>query len=242
LKKFNLICAYFPNPDTSEQRFEYRVKEWDPDFKTFFMNMKANKPLILCGDLNIGLSKIDEGDTPRHQKMFPTFETPPRKHLQELLGSGTVDAYRYFHPKEVKYTWFSFFINGRGKGIGSRIDYFFVSQELMHAAIDSTIDYLAAGSDHCPIELLLDGVKLNSEATEEMSVSRNKTNNVEMEKDKSNVNGKFEIKEKANIVQDKVHVEDEEVKEEKSGENMKVLVTNAELNRDHCGDGKIEST
>jgi len=158
-ENFYLVACYAPNLG-SEERIDYRVKEWDPDFRSFLDGLKLKKKVVLAGDLNVTHKPIDLGKTPWWQKMYPEWETPWRKSFCEFLESGWVDTWRKAYPGVVKYSSFDTKLNGRVKNIGSRVDYFVVTREVEEAVRESEIDERTVGSDHCPIVLVLDGSRL----------------------------------------------------------------------------------
>jgi exodeoxyribonuclease III len=147
-EKFYVICCYAPNLG-SDERIQYRITEWDPDFQIFLNSMKSKKHVILGGDLNVAHQPIDWGIEATPDKWM----RPWRKNFSTLLSEGYIDTFRHLYPKVIKFSWFSAYTNGRGRGKGSRVDYFMVNKEFIQAIKDSTIDNNAAGSDHCPIEL-----------------------------------------------------------------------------------------
>ena len=79
----------------------------------------------------------------------------PEESYEFLTTNGYVDTFRYFHPEKVQYSWWSYRFRAREKNAGWRIDYFFVSEDIIrngwikNAFIDNSI----YGSDHCPVGL-----------------------------------------------------------------------------------------
>jgi exodeoxyribonuclease-3 len=75
-----------------------------------------------------------------------------------MIENGYVDTFRHYHPETVKYSWWTYRFKARERNIGWRIDYFFVTKDIIkknwikEAYIDNTI----YGSDHCPIGLILE--------------------------------------------------------------------------------------
>lgn len=152
---FYLVNCYTPNSQRELTRLDYRQK-WEDDFRNYLINLSKQKPVILCGDLNVAHNEIDlkNPKTNRHNAGFTDEE---RAKMTELLKSGFIDTFRYLYPdKEGCYSWWSYMFHAREKNAGWRIDYFIVSQDLKDKIIDSKIHSEILGSDHCPVELDID--------------------------------------------------------------------------------------
>lgn len=151
-KDFYLVNCYTPNSQRELTRLEYRMK-WENDFREYLKQLKTNKPVILCGDLNVAHNEIDlkNPSTNRHNAGFTDEE---RKQMTNLLNAGFVDSFRYLYPdKKDCYSWWSYMFHAREKNAGWRIDYFIVSDNIKEKIIDSKIHSEIFGSDHCPVEL-----------------------------------------------------------------------------------------
>ena len=150
--KFYLVNCYTPNSKRELERLNDRVI-WEELFKDYLKRIEKNKPIILCGDLNVAHKEIDLKN-PKTNHHNAGFTDEERKKFSELLESGFIDTYRYFYEdKEEAYTWWSYMGHAREKNIGWRIDYFIVSNSLKEKLIDAKIHSEVLGSDHCPIEL-----------------------------------------------------------------------------------------
>lgn len=114
--------------------------------------VKQQKPIIICGDLNVAASAIDLKN-PKANIHNAGYTEEEREKFQKLLDSGFVDTFRYLYPDEVKYSWWSYMFKAREKNAGWRIDYFLASESIKSKLIDSKIHTDIFGSDHCPIEL-----------------------------------------------------------------------------------------
>ena len=149
---FYLVNCYTPNSQRELTRLKYRQK-WEDDFRNYLVNLSKQKPVILCGDLNVAHNEIDlkNPKTNRHNAGFTDEE---RAKMTELLNSGFIDTFRFLYPdKEGCYSWWSYIFHAREKNAGWRIDYFIVSEDLKDKIIDSKIHSEILGSDHCPVEL-----------------------------------------------------------------------------------------
>lgn len=151
---FFLTNVYTPNSQRGLARLEYRM-QWDDAFRAFVSELAEEKPVIVCGDLNVAHQEIDlkNPDTNRKNAGFTAEE---RQKFSELLEAGFTDTFRHFYPDRTDaYTWWSYFAKARERNIGWRIDYFLVSHELNRELVDAAIHDQVLGSDHCPVELRL---------------------------------------------------------------------------------------
>ena len=149
---FYLVTVYTPNSQSELKRLEYRMK-WEDDFKAYLKGLEENKPVIVCGDLNVAHQEIDLKN-PKTNRMNAGFTDEERQKMTELLDSGFIDTFRYFYPdrKDI-YSWWSYRFSARQKNAGWRIDYFLVSESLKDKLTGADIHTEIQGSDHCPVEL-----------------------------------------------------------------------------------------
>lgn len=154
--KFFLVNVYTPNSKPDLSRLSLREKKWDPEFKNYLKELeKSGKPVISCGDFNAAHEEIDLA-RPKENHHNAGFTDEERQGITNLLGAGFLDTFRYQHPEEEKYTWWSFRQKAREKNVGWRIDYFFVSQSLGKNLVSAKIYNNYLGSDHCPISIELE--------------------------------------------------------------------------------------
>lgn len=152
---FYLINVYTPNSQRGLKRLDYRMK-WEDDFRKYVKELDNIKPVIICGDLNVAHNRIDLKN-PSSNRKNPGFTDEERGKMTELLGSGFLDSFRYLYPdKEDAYTWWSYITRARERNSGWRIDYFVVSEKLKNQIKEAKIHSDIMGSDHCPVELLLE--------------------------------------------------------------------------------------
>lgn len=150
--KFYLVNCYTPNAQRELTRLKYRV-EWEKTFRNYLKKLDNNKPVILCGDLNVAHNEIDLKN-PKTNKGNAGFTDEERAEFTNLLNEGFVDSFRLLYPTtENAYSWWSYMGKAREKNVGWRIDYFVVSEKLKNNIEDSKIHPEIFGSDHCPIEL-----------------------------------------------------------------------------------------
>ena len=152
--KFYLVNCYTPNAQRELTRLDYRMK-WEEDFKNYLVKLDNQKPVILCGDLNVAHNEIDLKN-PKTNKGNAGFTDEEREKFTLLLNSGFVDSFRYLYPDKTDcYSWWSYMGRAREKNVGWRIDYFVVSEKIKTDILDAKIHSEIMGSDHCPVELLL---------------------------------------------------------------------------------------
>lgn len=149
---FYLVNVYVPNSGKELVRLDYR-KKWDTDFLSYLENLKKLKPVILCGDLNVAHQAIDlKNDKANYNKVAGYTQTEIDG-MDNLLNSGFLDSFRYFHPEKIAYTFWSYRFKSRERNTGWRIDYFLVSKLLVDKMNKVEILSEYYGSDHCPIQL-----------------------------------------------------------------------------------------
>ena len=151
-EKFYMINIYTPNSKRELERLEYR-QIWEDEIRKYMLKLNKNKPVIMCGDLNVAHKEIDlkNPKTNRHNAGFTDEE---RNKMTELLDAGFVDTFRVLYPdKENAYSWWSYMGHAREKNVGWRIDYFIVSKSIENCIKEAKIHSEILGSDHCPVEL-----------------------------------------------------------------------------------------
>lgn len=150
---FYLVNVYVPNSQDGLRRLDYRMR-WEDAFRGFVKSMESRKPVVVCGDMNVAHEEIDLKN-PSTNHFNAGFSDEERSKFTELLGSGFIDTWRFQHPDEVKYSWWSYRGGARFRNAGWRIDYFLVSESLREHIFSTEILNDIAGSDHCPVVLCL---------------------------------------------------------------------------------------
>lgn len=149
---FFLVNTYTPNSQRGLLRLDYRMK-WEDDFRAYLQRLDAQKPIIICGDINVAHAEIDLKN-PASNKRNAGFTDEERGKMTMLLQAGFTDTFRYLYPDQKNaYTWWSYFSAARERNIGWRIDYFLVSDRLREFVKDALIYPEIMGSDHCPVGL-----------------------------------------------------------------------------------------
>lgn len=152
LGDFYLVTSYTPNSKAGLERLPYRL-EWERDFQVYLHDLDRNKPVVLCGDLNVAHEEIDIA-RPDTNHESPGFSDEERSEMSRLLSTGFVDTYRNLHPETTEaYTYWSYLGKCRERNVGWRLDYFIVSERIMPCVQQSEIVDSVMGSDHCPILL-----------------------------------------------------------------------------------------
>lgn len=150
-ENFYLVTVYTPNSQRELARLDYRMT-WEDVFRAYLLELDAKKPVIVCGDLNVAAEEIDLKN-PKTNRKNAGFSDEERAKFRELKAAGFVDTFRYLHPEEVKYSWWSYMFKAREKNAGWRIDYFVVSERIKDLVQTAEIHNEIFGSDHCPVSI-----------------------------------------------------------------------------------------
>lgn len=151
---FFLVNCYTPNSRRELVRLDYRM-EWEDDFRAYLCGLSREKPVVLCGDLNVAHEEIDIKNA-KSNRRNAGFTDEERGKMTELLSAGFADTFRRLYPdRRDAYTWWSYMGSARERNVGWRIDYFVVSEELLPSVKDAAIYPEIFGSDHCPVGLEL---------------------------------------------------------------------------------------
>ena len=153
MEDFYLVTVYTPNSQDGLRRLDYRMT-WETDFLAYLKRLDSQKPVIECGDLNVAHQEIDLKN-PKTNRRNAGFTDEEREKMSILLDNGFTDTFRFLHPEEVTYSWWSYRFKAREKNAGWRIDYFLISDRLRPQLTGATIHTEILGSDHCPVELNL---------------------------------------------------------------------------------------
>ena len=154
-ENFYLVCCYTPNSQRELARLEYRMA-WEDAFRNYLLELDKKKPVILCGDLNVAHQEIDLKN-PKTNRKNAGFSDEERAKMTELLESGFTDTFRHLYPDVIEqYSWWSYMGKARERNTGWRIDYFITSKRLDDKIQEAKIHQQIFGSDHCPVELVID--------------------------------------------------------------------------------------
>ena len=155
MPSFFLVTVYTPNSQDGLRRLDYRM-QWDDAFREYLQKLDAEKPVVVCGDLNVAHQEIDLKN-PKTNRRNAGFTDEERAKFTALLGAGFTDTFRFFNPTlEGAYSWWSYRFRAREENAGWRIDYFLTSQALEPRLQQAAIHNEVMGSDHCPVEVCID--------------------------------------------------------------------------------------
>lgn len=146
---YYIVTVYTPNSGSELKRLDYRM-EWDKAFSKYIAGL--DKPVLLCGDLNVANEEIDLKN-PKTNHKNAGFTDEERNSFKQNLLPILKDTYRTLYPEKVEYSWWSYRFKSREKNAGWRIDYWLVSNSIFEKVQDSKILTDIYGSDHCPVEL-----------------------------------------------------------------------------------------
>jgi exodeoxyribonuclease III len=152
--EFTLFNIYYPNGGMENRRVPYKMEFYDAFLRYADSLVKAGKKLVICGDVNTAHKEIDLA-RPKDNVKHTGFLPEERAWMDKFMSHGYVDTFRYFHKEPEQYTYWDMKTGARERNIGWRIDYFFVSENLLSAVTSSFIFPQVMGSDHCPIGMTL---------------------------------------------------------------------------------------
>lgn len=152
---FYFITVYVPNSQDGLKRLDYRMK-WEDDFLSYINSLQEKKPVVYCGDLNVAHKEIDLKN-PKTNRKNAGFTDEERGKFSDVLQAGYIDTFRHFNPElEGAYSWWSYRFHAREKNAGWRIDYFVTSASMKDRLKSAKIHSDIFGSDHCPVELVVE--------------------------------------------------------------------------------------
>ncbi|XP_044256546.1 DNA-(apurinic or apyrimidinic site) endonuclease isoform X2 [Tribolium madens] len=151
---FYIVNVYVPNAGRKLVTLPKRL-DWNEEFKKFIKKLDSQKPVIICGDMNVAHTEIDLAN-PKTNTKNAGFTIEERDGMTDFLANGFVDIFRHLYPdKEKTYTFWTYMGNARGKNVGWRLDYFLISSRFVDNVCDNLIHSEVLGSDHCPLSLHL---------------------------------------------------------------------------------------
>ena len=153
-EEFYLVTVYTPNSGSELKRLPYR-QTWDADFLSYVQTLEKNKPVVVCGDLNVAHKPIDLARPKPNYNKSAGYMQEEIDGLDNLTNADFIDTFRHLKPEESKYSWWSYRAGARAKNVGWRIDYFLTSEEAKKSIVSADILTEVMGSDHCPVFLEL---------------------------------------------------------------------------------------
>ncbi len=152
---FVLYNIYYPNGGRGPERVQYKLEFYETILSQWQELREQRKKLILTGDFNTAHHEIDLA-RPDENKNTTGFLPEERAWLDKIESLGYVDTFRVFNTDPEWYTYWDQITRARERNVGWRIDYFWVTPDVMPNVVDSPIKMDVMGSDHCPIELVLE--------------------------------------------------------------------------------------
>lgn len=154
-ENFYLVTVYVPNSGSDLKRLAYR-QTWDLAFFNYLKNLESQKPVLVCGDLNVAHRPIDLTHPKANYNKYAGYMQEEIDGMDRFVGNGLVDSFRHFYPEKTgAYSWWSYRAGARAKNVGWRIDYFLVSERFMPQVKSASILPEIMGSDHCPVAIEL---------------------------------------------------------------------------------------
>lgn len=151
---FYFFNIYYPNGQKDEERLNFKLGYYD-SFLDYAETLRENKPIVVCGDFNTAHKPIDLA-RPKNNEKISGFLPIERAWIDKFIEHGYVDTFRMFNEDPDEYSWWTYRFGARSRNVGWRIDYFFVSEELVPHVTRAWIEQDVMGSDHCPVGLELD--------------------------------------------------------------------------------------
>ena len=152
---FYLYNIYFPNGQRGHERVQYKLDFYDLLLETCDALHAEGKSVVITGDFNTAHNRIDLKNDKSNEKTSG-FLPEERAMIDKYIEHGFVDPFRVLYPEKEQYSWWSYRGNARTNNVGWRIDYFLISENLMPRVKDVIIHDQVTGSDHCPVELIID--------------------------------------------------------------------------------------
>jgi len=154
-KEFVVINIYFPNGQRDEERLDYKLRFYDAILDYCNALVLEGQKLVICGDYNTAHTPMDIKNAKANENTSG-FLKIEREWLDKLIENGYTDTFRYMEPEIIKYSWWSYMFKARERNTGWRIDYHFVSNNLLKAVKSVDILNEVFGSDHCPVVVEID--------------------------------------------------------------------------------------
>jgi len=152
--EFTLMNIYYPNGKKDQERLDYKMAFYDVFLEYADTLKAAGTKLVICGDLNTAHNEIDLA-RPKENSKVSGFLPEERAWMDKFVSHGYVDTFRHFNKEPDQYTWWDMKSGARERNVGWRLDYFFVSEDLLPSVTQAFIMSEIMGSDHCPVGLIL---------------------------------------------------------------------------------------
>ena len=110
--------------------------------------------MIICGDVNTAHTEIDLA-RPKENAKNTGFLPEERAWVTKFIEAGYIDTFRHFVKEGGHYSWWDYYTGARARDVGWRIDYFFITPDLLPRLKKAFILKDVMGSDHCPVGIEL---------------------------------------------------------------------------------------
>jgi exodeoxyribonuclease-3 len=152
--EFILLNVYFPNGKKDATRLKYKMDFYEACLDFIDRLKVKGERLIICGDFNTAHKEIDLA-RPKENEKLSGFLPMERDWMDKFVAHGYVDTFRHFNKEPNQYTWWDLKTRARERNVGWRIDYFFVTENLLPSVSKAFIMPEVMGSDHCPVGIIL---------------------------------------------------------------------------------------
>jgi exodeoxyribonuclease-3 len=153
-EEFTLMNIYFPNGKKDQERLNYKMEFYESFLEYVKPLIENGRKIIVCGDVNTAHKEIDLAH-PKANEKVSGFLPIEREWIDRFVENGFIDTFRHFNNEPEQYTWWDVKSRARERNIGWRIDYFFISENLLPYLSKAFIMPDVTGSDHCPIGIVL---------------------------------------------------------------------------------------
>ena len=165
---FILYNLYYPNGGAGNKRVPFKMSFYDAFLEHAERFRNANRKVIICGDVNTAHAEIDLS-RPKENQKTTGFLPEERAWVTKFIEQGYIDTFRHFNPDPGHYTWWDYKTRARERNIGWRIDYFFVTANVLPYLREAFILKDVMGSDHCPIGIQAEGLAGGEETQDILS-------------------------------------------------------------------------
>ena len=143
----SVASVYVPNGGkdfAAKMRFLGALEQYTAD-------ANGERPLVICGDLNIARSDMDVH--PKERKPQVIGQLPEeRAQLERIIGHGLVDVGRALEPdNDQMFTWWAPWRDMKKRNIGWRLDYVLASEALFGTVKSCVVQREVGTSDHAPV-------------------------------------------------------------------------------------------
>ena len=153
---FMLFNIYFPNGRRSEERLTYKMEFYEAFLEHVDVLHRKGRNIIVTGDFNTAHKEIDLA-RPKPNEGTSGFLPMEREWMDKFISKGFIDTFRILDQTSGNYTYWDQISRARDRNVGWRIDYFFVNNRTRNSVMSASICPHIMGSDHCPIELEING-------------------------------------------------------------------------------------